>query len=128
MSKPSMSFPPYLFQTTSFSHWPLQPAMSLQPYTQASVNLSHICFPTGVTIKGDFHFSIHLKCTNIEHAYCKTSCSYSTGESAVRNIIIQGRQAAAAASDPEKTRIEKVCNELDKLLDDLAALRRQGKV
>lgn len=49
------------------------------------------------------------------------------GESAVRNIIIQGRQAAAAASDPEKTRIEKVCNELDKLLDDLAALRRQGK-
>lgn len=49
------------------------------------------------------------------------------GESSVRNIINQGRQAAASATDPEKSRIEKVCNELDKLLDDLAALRRQGK-
>ena len=46
----------------------------------------------------------------------------------MRNIINQGRQAAASATDPEKSRIEKVCNELDKLLDDLAALRRQGKV
>ena len=51
-----------------------------------------------------------------------------TGESAVRNIINQGHRAAAAASDPEKSRIEKVCNELDRLLDDLAALRKQGKV
>ena len=54
--------------------------------------------------------------------------SLPSGESAVRNIINQGRQAAASASDPEKSRIEKVCNELDKLLDDLAALRREGKV
>lgn len=53
---------------------------------------------------------------------------FCAGESAVRNIINQGRRAAASASDPEKSRIEKVCNELDKLLDDLAALRRQGKV
>ena len=51
-----------------------------------------------------------------------------SGESAVRNIINQGRQAAASAMDPEKSRIEKVCNELDRLLDEIAAMRRAGKV
>ena len=50
------------------------------------------------------------------------------GEKAVRELITQGRKFADACQGPDKGRIRKVCDDLDKLMGDLAQLRKQGKV
>lgn len=49
------------------------------------------------------------------------------GEKAVRELITQGRKFADACQGPDKGRIRKVCDDLDKLMGDLAQLRKQGK-
>lgn len=50
------------------------------------------------------------------------------GEKAVRECIAQGRKFADASQGPDKGRMRKVCDDLDRLMGDLAELRRQGKV
>ncbi|KAL9979828.1 hypothetical protein ACROYT_G017545 [Oculina patagonica] len=49
------------------------------------------------------------------------------GEKAVRECIAQGRKFADASQGSDKGRIRKVCDDLDRLMGDLAELRRQGK-
>ena len=41
---------------------------------------------------------------------------------------MQGRKFADASQGPDKGRIRKVCDDLDRLMGDLAELRRQGNV
>lgn len=50
------------------------------------------------------------------------------GDKAVRECIAQGRKFADASQGPNKGRIRKVCDDLDRLMGDLAELRRQGNV
>lgn len=50
------------------------------------------------------------------------------GEKAVRECIAQGRKFADASQGPDKGRIRKVCDDRDRLMGDLAELRRQGNV
>lgn len=50
------------------------------------------------------------------------------GEKAVKECIAQGRKFADASQGPNKGRIRKVCDDLDRLMGDLAELRRQGNV
>lgn len=49
------------------------------------------------------------------------------GEKAVRECIAQGRKFADACQGPDKGRIRKVCDDLDRLMGDLAQLRKLGK-
>ncbi|KXJ18815.1 Vinculin [Exaiptasia diaphana] len=49
------------------------------------------------------------------------------GEKAVRECIQQGRTMANVCQDPHKTMIQKCCDDLDKLMEELASLRSQGK-
>ena len=53
---------------------------------------------------------------------------FCTGEKAVRECIAQGRKFADACQGPDKGRIRKVCDDLDRLMGDLAQLRKLGKV
>ena len=46
----------------------------------------------------------------------------------MRECIAQGRKFADASQGPNKGRIRKVCDDLDRLMGDLAELRRQGNV
>ena len=46
----------------------------------------------------------------------------------MRECIAQGRKFADASQGPDKGRIRKVCDDLDRLMGDLAELRKQGKV
>ena len=55
-------------------------------------------------------------------------CSVWIGEKAVRECIAQGRKFADASQGSNKGRIRKVCDDLDRLMGDLAELRRQGNV
>jgi len=50
------------------------------------------------------------------------------GEKAVRECIQQGRVMAGVCQDPHKTMIQRCCDDLDKLMAELATLRSQGKV
>ena len=47
------------------------------------------------------------------------------GERAIRDILKQARTVGEASNDP---RINKVCNELDQLMDNLASYRARGQV
>ena len=51
-----------------------------------------------------------------------------SGERAVRDCILEGRRIADLSQDPDKGRIRQVCDNLDRLMGDLADLRRMGKV
>ena len=53
------------------------------------------------------------------------ACIILIGERAVRDILKQARSVGMAGSDP---RIEKVCTELDQLMDNLSSLRARGMV
>ena len=46
----------------------------------------------------------------------------------MRECIAQGRKFADACQGPDKGRIRKVCDDLDRLMGDLAQLRKLGKV
>lgn len=50
------------------------------------------------------------------------------GEKAVKECITQGRKFADASQGPDKGRVRKVCDDLDRLMGDLAEMRRLGKV
>ena len=65
---------------------------------------------------------------DLKQTYAKWSHSSLVGEKAVRECIAQGRKFANASQGPDKGRIRKVCDDLDRLMGDLAELRRQGKV
>jgi len=56
-----------------------------------------------------------------------TESSGGLGEKAVRECIAQGRKFADACQGPDKGRIRKVCDDLDRLMGDLAQLRKLGK-
>lgn len=56
-----------------------------------------------------------------------TESSGGLGERAVRECITQGRNFADACQGPDKGRIKKVCDDLDRLMGDLAQLRKLGK-
>lgn len=46
----------------------------------------------------------------------------------MRECIAQGRKFADASQGSNKGRIRKVCDDLDRLMGDLAELRKQGNV
>lgn len=46
----------------------------------------------------------------------------------MRECIAQGRKFADACQGPDKGRIRKVCDDLDRLMGDLAQLRKLDKV
>lgn len=46
----------------------------------------------------------------------------------MRECIAQGRKFADASQGSNKGRIRKVCDDLDRLMGDLAELRSQGNV
>ena len=50
------------------------------------------------------------------------------GEMAVHDCINQGRKVAEACGDPDRSRIQKVCDDLDQLLGNLAELRNRKQV
>lgn len=56
-----------------------------------------------------------------------TESSGGLGEKAVKECIAQGRKFADASQGPDKGRIRKVCDDLDRLMGDLAEMRRLGK-
>ena len=52
-------------------------------------------------------------------------CKYFIGERAIRDILKQARAVGEASEDP---RINKVCTELEQLMDNLATYRARGQV